>query len=82
MIQCPSWEDQSTFIKAEILLLRVRIESQKSAMTCTKYFNFSLVAGIQCSPDVLSHVNLSYWCSERWFQKVFNMYLVHQAMLC
>lgn len=82
MIQCLSWEDQSTFIKAQIPLFRVRIESQKNVMTCTKYFTFSLVADIQCNPHLLSSIKLSYWFSERWFQKVCNMYLVCQAVLC
>lgn len=51
-------------------------------MICTKYFNFSLVAHIQYNLDLLSHVKLSYWFSEGLFQKVCNMDLVCQAMLC
>lgn len=44
------WESQSTFTKAHVTglpLFRVRIESQRSSMTCTKYFGFSLVAALK-----------------------------------
>lgn len=50
LMQCLSWESQSTFTKAHVTglpLFRVRIESQRSSMTCTKYFGFSLVAALK-----------------------------------